>query len=150
MPPRNPANTGTPTAPISTYTTSLMVPYFEPRRPPVRNTARVARFTGTGVNPSGTETKEPMAVTAAKRPQSTRYVVFEYFPVIVLLAVVIIALSFRNVFYCPAIHSNRMEISPVLRVSRLPSGYMTSRPPEPLIPSTLAGIPPLSSEISLR
>ena len=150
MPPRNPANTGTPTAPISTYTTSLMVPYFAPRRPPVRNTAIVARFTGTGVKPSGTETKEPMAVTAAKRPQSTRYVVFEYFPVIVLLAVVIIALSFRNVFTARRFIQTGWRSRLVLRVSRLPSGYMTSRPPEPLMPRTLAGIPPLSSEISLR
>ena len=68
IPPLNPENTGIPTAPSNTYTAILIVPYFLPSIPPVRNTASVPRLIGTGVNPRGIVIKEQMAVIAAKIP----------------------------------------------------------------------------------
>ena len=68
MPALNPANTGTPAAPSKTYTVMLIVPYFLPRMPPVRKTASVPRFIGTGVNPRGMVMNEQTAVIAAKSP----------------------------------------------------------------------------------
>ena len=75
-PPLKPANTGTPTAPTRVNTVRLIVPYFLPRSPPASITASVARFTGTGVNPSGIDIQEHTAAIAAKRPASAIPVVF--------------------------------------------------------------------------
>ena len=68
MPALNPANTGTPAAPSRTYTVMLIVPYFLPNMPPVRKTASVPRFIGTGVKPSGMVMNEQTAVIAANSP----------------------------------------------------------------------------------
>ena len=78
-PPRNSEKTGMPTAPTRTKTAIAIVPCFYPSNPPARNIPKVARLTGTGVNPSGIEISEQMAIMAAKSPQRAMYVVFVNF-----------------------------------------------------------------------
>ena len=62
MPPVKPENTGSPTAPRSMYRTTAMVLRLPPRRPVVRNTAKVCRVKGTV---AGMDIHEQTAIRAA-------------------------------------------------------------------------------------
>ena len=63
IPPENPANTGTPTAPRRTYTRTARVPLFPPSTPTAINTPNVCRVNGTC---AGIEIHEQTAITTAK------------------------------------------------------------------------------------
>ena len=65
MPPVKPEKTGSPTAPISTYTSTARVPRLPPSRPTARKTPMVCKVKG--ICP-GMEIQAQMAIRQAKRP----------------------------------------------------------------------------------